>query len=341
MWSHSLSMRFVILSISAIYALLWDGYAESAIDWDRAREFWAFKTPEKVPPPTISDRDWAETDIDYFVLARLEANGLAAAPAADRPTIIRRLSYDLTGLPPTTELVEQFISDPAPDAYGKLVDRLIDSEAFGERFASLWLNVSRFAVDQAHKVGNNKKFFYPHAHRYRPVGHRCVQRGPPLRRVYPPAAGRRFVRRRSSGSVRVSRARPTVLQPQAARRHGRRMGRSGRYRHPRVSRFDRRLRTLSRSQIRRDRHGGLLCPRGRVCQHRHCRPAKSGRLNFTQSRMARSRTSRSSTAVTSRTRARKCRGDLCGSSLAGSRSCSPTGAAAGSWLRRSPQVAIR
>ena len=103
---------------------------------------------EPVAPPAVKRSDWPRNDVDRFVLARLEARGLSPAPEADRRTLIRRLSFDLIGLPPEPEEVERFVADPAPDAYEKLVDRLLASPHHGERWARHWLDVVRFGESQ-------------------------------------------------------------------------------------------------------------------------------------------------------------------------------------------------
>ena len=141
--------------------------AEKEIDWQEARQFWSFQLPRRSPPPEVRLRSWPRSDLDRFVLRRLEAAGLLPEPEVDRATLIRRLSFDLTGLPPSAEELEAFVGNNDPRSYERLVDALLDRPQFGERFASMWLPVVRFAEDQAHQVGNNEKFFYPHAHHYR------------------------------------------------------------------------------------------------------------------------------------------------------------------------------
>jgi hypothetical protein len=134
---------------------------------DQDRGFWSFVPPRSVEPPDVKEASWARTRIDRFVLGRLESHGLA--PSADAPpaVLIRRVTYDLTGLPPTPEEVEAFIRDNRPDAYERLVDRLLASPRFGERLASMWLPLAHYAEDQAHQVGSDTKFFYPNAYKYR------------------------------------------------------------------------------------------------------------------------------------------------------------------------------
>src|SRR5262245_27125160 len=102
---------------------------------------WAFRTPARPAVPAVKGR--ARNPIDAFLLAKLEAAGLTFAPEADRRTLIRRLSFDLTGLPPTPVQVDAFVGDPAPDAYEKLVDRLLASPQYGERWATFWLDLAR------------------------------------------------------------------------------------------------------------------------------------------------------------------------------------------------------
>ena len=144
-----------------------DGETSTEIDWAAARRFWAFRLPVRHARPAVENDDWVRQPIDAFVLARLEKAGIAPNPPADRRTLIRRVTLDLIGLPPTPQAVEAFVHDRSPNAYEALVDRLIASPRYGERWARLWLDVARFAEDQAHIVGTNKSQFYPNAYRYR------------------------------------------------------------------------------------------------------------------------------------------------------------------------------
>src|SRR6185503_13433512 len=141
--------------------------AEDSIDWAREREFWSFRPPVAQAPPEVRATRWPKQRIDYFILARLEQRGLASSTEADRRTLIRRATFDLTGLPPTPEEVAAFLADTRPEALERLVDRLLASPRFGERMASLWLPLARYAEDQAHQVGKDTKFFYPNAYKYR------------------------------------------------------------------------------------------------------------------------------------------------------------------------------
>ncbi len=114
-------------------------------DLEAARSHWAYQQPRDVPVPSVRDASWPLNEIDHFLLARLKSKGLRPVPEADRATLARRLSYDLTGLPPTPEELAAFLNDPAPDAYERLVDRLLASPRFGERWGRHWLDVARFA----------------------------------------------------------------------------------------------------------------------------------------------------------------------------------------------------
>jgi mono/diheme cytochrome c family protein len=111
---------------------------------------WAYVKPSRPPLPAVRDAHWPRNPIDYFVLARLEAEGLAPSEPADRATLIRRVTLDLTGLPPTPEEVEAFLHDFQPDAYERLVDRLLARPAYGERWAAMWLDLARYADSQGY-----------------------------------------------------------------------------------------------------------------------------------------------------------------------------------------------
>lgn len=106
---------------------------------------WSFIKPEKTPLPAVKNAAWVQNPIDALVLAALEAKGLAPAPEADRRTLVRRLSLDLTGLPPRPELVEEYVKDTREDHYERLVDRLLDSPKWGEHRGRYWLDAARYA----------------------------------------------------------------------------------------------------------------------------------------------------------------------------------------------------
>ena len=138
-----------------------------SIDIEAGRQFWAFQQPRLHEPPAVHQTGWPIRKIDHFVLSRIETENSAPQEEADRRTLIRRVTFDLTGLPPTPEEVEAFVNDDTPGAYRRVVERLLASPQFGARWARLWLDVSRYAEDQAHIVGNNQELFYPNAYRYR------------------------------------------------------------------------------------------------------------------------------------------------------------------------------
>lgn len=146
----------------------------AAPDIAAGRQLWAFQVPSRSEwldgQATGGSSAAAVTDsarIDQLVERVLHEHSLQANPAADRRTLIRRVTFDLTGLPPTPEEVAAFVADEHPQAFVRVVDRLLDVPAYGERWARVWLDVARYAEDQAHIVGDNKELFYPNAWRYR------------------------------------------------------------------------------------------------------------------------------------------------------------------------------
>src|SRR5205807_4650972 len=107
-------------------------------------DWWALQPVTRPKPPVVQDAKWGHNDVDAFILHRLEEKGLKPSPEADRRTLIRRLSFDLLGLPPDPDEVEAFIKDESPDAYAKLVDRYLASPQYGVRWARHWLDIVRF-----------------------------------------------------------------------------------------------------------------------------------------------------------------------------------------------------
>lgn len=112
---------------------------------DADRAFWSFAPLSEAQPPTVGNERWVRTPVDRFILAAQEAAGIGPAAKADRRTLIRRVYFDLIGLPPDLEAVETFVNDPDPQAYKKLVDQLLDDPRYGERWARHWLDVARYA----------------------------------------------------------------------------------------------------------------------------------------------------------------------------------------------------
>ncbi|MCI0456857.1 MAG: PSD1 and planctomycete cytochrome C domain-containing protein, partial [Gemmataceae bacterium] len=127
------------------------------------RQHWAFRPLTRAPVPAVQDRSWPKNPVDHFILARLEAHGLTPLPPADRRTLLRRVTYDLTGLPPTPEEIEAFLADDAPDAFARVVDRLLATPAYGERWGRHWLDLVRYA-DTA---GDNSDYPVPQLYKYR------------------------------------------------------------------------------------------------------------------------------------------------------------------------------
>lgn len=133
---------------------------------DRAVDHWAFQPVSSVSPPEVIDEDRVKTPIDRFIIKRLEGDGLTLSPEADRRTLIRRLTIALTGLPATREEVEAFVGDESSDAYDRLVDRLIDSNRFGEQWARHWLDVARYSDTKGY-VYAREEAEWVHAPAYR------------------------------------------------------------------------------------------------------------------------------------------------------------------------------
>ncbi len=133
------------------------------LDLQKGREHWAFQLPKQAPIPEVKNQAWPLTDVDRFLLASLEAKGLSPVSDTDRRTLIRRLSIDLTGLPPSPEEVEAFAAENSTEALDSVVDRLLASPRFGEKWARHWLDVARYAES----TGKTVNFNYPHAWRYR------------------------------------------------------------------------------------------------------------------------------------------------------------------------------
>jgi mono/diheme cytochrome c family protein len=128
---------------------------------DDMRKFWSFQ-PLKMPTiPQPKDTTWAKTDIDRLVLAKLEEKGLKPAPMADRRTLIRRATLDLTGVPPTPKEIEDFEKDQSPDAFAKVVDRLLASPRYGERWGRHWLDVARYADDDIRGLDPRGRGYMP------------------------------------------------------------------------------------------------------------------------------------------------------------------------------------
>ena len=130
-----------------------------------AADLWSLRTVQKAALPAVNDTAWPRTPVDRFILARLEQAGLQHSAPADRRTLIRRVTFDLTGLPPTPEEVMEFMQDTAPDAFARVVDRLLASPRYGERWGRHWLDVARYADTKGYSFMEHRHF--AHAYTYR------------------------------------------------------------------------------------------------------------------------------------------------------------------------------
>ncbi len=125
-------------------------------------DYWAFVPPAPRPLPQVKRADWVRQPLDRFILARLEKEGLEPSPEADKAALLRRVSLDLTGLPPTPEEEAAFLADSSPGAYEKQVDRLLASPRYGERWASMWLDLARYADTKGYEADRNRPGVWPY-----------------------------------------------------------------------------------------------------------------------------------------------------------------------------------
>jgi hypothetical protein len=135
----------------------------TSYDWEKARQHWAFRPIQDPKPPTVASPEWNRTPIDAFIKAKLDEKGLVPQPRASKLALIRRVTYDLIGLPPTPEEISAFAKDLSPKAFEKVVDRLLASQQYGERWGRHWLDVVRYADTS----GDNSDFPVPAMSRYR------------------------------------------------------------------------------------------------------------------------------------------------------------------------------
>jgi mono/diheme cytochrome c family protein len=141
------------------------GQAPAAAEDQPWQKHWAFQPIKKPALPAVRDVSWPKTPLDYFILAGLQAKGLTPSPDADRRTFLRRVTFDLIGLPPTAAEVAAFEADKSDDAYEKVVDRLLSSPHFGERWGRYWLDVARYADTKGYVFREERR--YPYAYTYR------------------------------------------------------------------------------------------------------------------------------------------------------------------------------
>ncbi|MEM7391124.1 MAG: DUF1549 domain-containing protein, partial [Verrucomicrobiota bacterium] len=145
---------------------------------ESAKDHWSFKPVQRSEPPEVTNRDWPRNEVDRFVLARLEQADLKPAPAAQRTTWLRRVAFDLTGLPPTPEQLAAFLKDTSSKAFERVVDELLASPRYGERWAQHWLDVVRYADTHGFEVNTER----PHAWPYRDYVIRAFNRDIPYNR---------------------------------------------------------------------------------------------------------------------------------------------------------------
>ena len=131
-------------------------WIDEGAEWET---HWAFRILQRPASPEVKDNSWVRNGIDHFVLARLEREGLRPSPEADKNTLLRRVSFDLTGLPPTPEQVAAFLADDSEDAYEKVVYRLLKSKHYGERMAMQWLDLARYADTQGYHIDNLREMW--------------------------------------------------------------------------------------------------------------------------------------------------------------------------------------
>ncbi len=141
------------------------------------RAFWSFRPIANPTPPAVHDKKWAHSDIDRFILAKLEERHLKPVPAASKRSLIRRASYDLTGLPPTPAEVSAFENDHSPNAFAKVVDRLLNSPRYGEKWGRFWLDIARYSDDRLDSERDNP---YENSFRYRDWVIQAVQQDMPF-----------------------------------------------------------------------------------------------------------------------------------------------------------------
>ncbi len=137
--------------------------AESTINLEQGRKYWAFQTPRRTAPPAVENLSWPRGAIDQFILSKIEVKGLAPVADADKAALLRRATIDLIGMAPSAPEIEAFLADDSPAAFRKVIDRLLDSNHFGERWGRHWLDLARYGET----VGRTRNAPYPLAWRYR------------------------------------------------------------------------------------------------------------------------------------------------------------------------------
>jgi hypothetical protein len=139
-------------------------WVEQGLPWaaansDPRRDHWAFKPPQRPAVPSVKDVSWVRNPVDHFILARLEKEGIRPSPPADPGTLLRRVSFDLTGLPPSPDEIKAFLADPSPDAFERAVDRLLASPHYGERQGRHWLDLARYADSDGYTIDSPRQMW--------------------------------------------------------------------------------------------------------------------------------------------------------------------------------------
>jgi len=173
---------------------------------DTDRQFWSFQRPVRPAAPSVKNRSRVRNEIDAFILQRLEAKDLAFAPPAQPHVLLRRVFLDLTGLPPSPEELDEFLADPSDAAYEKIIDRLLDSPHYGERWGRHWLDLARYADSGGYEFDYDR----PHAWRYRDYVIRSFNEDKPYNR---------FIREQLAGD-QLNREDPAALIPTGFCRNG-------------------------------------------------------------------------------------------------------------------------
>ena len=157
-------------------------WIEQGAKW---QEHWSFNAPQRQDLPQVESAQWPRQEMDYFVLSRLEREGLVPSREADRREWLRRVSFDLIGLPPTIEEIEEFLADEKPGAYERVVDRLLASPRFGERWAAVWLDLARYADTMGYEKDPHRNI-WPFSR----LAHSSAKPRPALQRLYNQASRR-------------------------------------------------------------------------------------------------------------------------------------------------------
>lgn len=151
---------FTAILVFATTVCTASAFADGAHISDAERNYWAFQPIQKPPPPDVSDEAWSPNPIDAFIYRKLDEQGLEPADPASRRTLIRRAHYDLVGLPPSPEEVRAFVNDPDPNAYGKLLDYLLTSPHYGEKWGRHWLDIVRYAESNGYERDTDKPYIW-------------------------------------------------------------------------------------------------------------------------------------------------------------------------------------